>query len=131
MTGQDAELAAIQRILAGDQAMTIYKPIKPEATAAAKAALALANKQKPPSTEDFKGVPSTILKPIAVTQGQRQGHRRQGRHLQGGTNLRWLFREGVQRCRLELSSDIDVPAGGWSEPPARRDTRPYRTHPED
>ena len=66
VTGQDAELAAIQRILAGDQAMTIYKPIKPEATAAAKAALALANKQKPPSTEDFKGVPSTILKPIAV-----------------------------------------------------------------
>ena len=31
VTGQDAELAAIQRILAGDQAMTIYKPIKPEA----------------------------------------------------------------------------------------------------
>ena len=29
VTGQDAELAAIQRILAGDQAMTIYKPIKP------------------------------------------------------------------------------------------------------
>ena len=66
VTGQDAELAAIQRILAGDQAMTIYKPIKPEATAAAKAALALANKQKPPSTGDFKGVASTILKPIAV-----------------------------------------------------------------
>ncbi len=39
---------------------------KPEATAAAKAALALANKQKPPSTGDFKGVPATILKPIAV-----------------------------------------------------------------
>src|SRR6478735_7185674 len=63
VTGQDAELAAIQRILAGDQAMTIYKAIKPEATAAAKAALALANKQKPPSTGDFKGVASTILKP--------------------------------------------------------------------
>ena len=29
VTGQDAELAAIQRILAGDQAMTIYKAIKP------------------------------------------------------------------------------------------------------
>ena len=68
VTGQDAELAAIQRILAGDQAMTIYKPIKPEAEAAAKAALALANKQKPESTTDFKGVPSTILDPIAVTK---------------------------------------------------------------
>ncbi len=34
VTGQDAELAAIQRILAGDQYMTIYKAIKPEAAMA-------------------------------------------------------------------------------------------------
>ena len=130
VTGQDAELAAIQRILAGDQAMTIYKPIKPEATAAAKAALALANKQKPPSTDGLQGRPVHDPQPDRGHQGQRQGHRRQGRHLQGRTNLHWLFREGVQRCRLQLSSDIDVPAGGWSA------TRPqghpaYRTHPED
>ena len=31
VTGQDAELAAIQRILAGDQALTIYKAIEPQA----------------------------------------------------------------------------------------------------
>ncbi|TQJ48751.1 sugar ABC transporter substrate-binding protein [Phycicoccus sp. SLBN-51] len=68
VTGQDAELAAIQRIIAGDQSMTIYKPIKPEAEAAAKAALALANKKKPESTKDVKGVASTILDPIAVTK---------------------------------------------------------------
>ncbi len=57
MTGQDSELAAIQRILVGDQAMTIYKPIKPEAEAAAAAALALANGKTPAKTTDFKGVP--------------------------------------------------------------------------
>src|SRR6476661_4109539 len=68
VTGQDSELAAIQRILAGDQAMTIYKPVPPEAEAAAKAAIALANKQKPASTADTQGVPSTILDPIAVTK---------------------------------------------------------------
>jgi len=68
VTGQDSELAAIQRILAGDQAMTIYKPVPPEAEAAAKAAIALANKQKPASTGDTDGVPSTILDPIAVTK---------------------------------------------------------------
>lgn len=68
VTGQDSELAAIQRIIAGDQAMTIYKPIPPEAEAAAKAALALANKQKPASTTTTEGVPSTILDPIAVTK---------------------------------------------------------------
>ena len=68
VTGQDSELAAIQRILLGDQAMTIYKPIEPEAEAAAKAALALANGQTPEKTTDFKGVPSTILDPIAVVK---------------------------------------------------------------
>src|SRR6266508_577934 len=38
VTGQDAELAAIQRILAGEQYMTVYKAIKPEAEAAAELA---------------------------------------------------------------------------------------------
>ncbi len=68
VTGQDSELAAIQRILSGDQAMTIYKPIPPEAEAAAKAAIALANKQKPESTTTTDGVASTILDPIPVTK---------------------------------------------------------------
>jgi D-xylose transport system substrate-binding protein len=68
VTGQDSELAAIQRILSGDQAMTIYKPIKPEAEAAAKAALALAAKETPEKSGDFKGVAATILDPIAVTK---------------------------------------------------------------
>ena len=35
VTGQDAELAAIQRIIAGEQYMTVYKPIKPLAESAA------------------------------------------------------------------------------------------------
>jgi D-xylose transport system substrate-binding protein len=68
VTGQDSELAAIQRILLGDQAMTIYKPIKPEAAAAANAAISLANGKTPAKTADFKTVPSTILDPIAVTK---------------------------------------------------------------
>ena len=38
ITGQDAELAAIQRILAGEQYMTVYKAIKPEAEIAAEVA---------------------------------------------------------------------------------------------
>ena len=43
VTGQDAELAAIQRIVAGEQYMTVYKPIKPLADKAAEWAVALAN----------------------------------------------------------------------------------------
>lgn len=68
VTGQDSELAAIQRIVAGDQAMTIYKAVKPQAEAAAKGAVALANGGKAESTKDVDGVPSTILDPIAVTK---------------------------------------------------------------
>jgi D-xylose transport system substrate-binding protein len=68
VTGQDSELAAIQRIVSGDQAMTIYKAVKPEAEAAAKGAVALANGGKAESTSIVNGVPSTILSPIAVTK---------------------------------------------------------------
>ena len=67
VTGQDAELAAIQRILAGDQALTIYKAIKPQAEDAAKNAIALANKQKPTAATDKEGVPATLLDPVVVT----------------------------------------------------------------
>ena len=46
-TGQDAELAAIQRILVGEQYMTVYKAIKAEAEAAAELAVALATGETP------------------------------------------------------------------------------------
>lgn len=68
VTGQDAELAGIQRVVSGDQAMTIYKAIKPQAEDAAKAALALAAGQKPTSSTTVLGVPATLLTPIAVTK---------------------------------------------------------------
>jgi D-xylose transport system substrate-binding protein len=67
ITGQDAELAAIQRILAGEQAMTIYKPIPVEAEKAAEVAVALANGEDVGETTDFEGVPSFIFDPIVVT----------------------------------------------------------------
>jgi ABC-type transport system substrate-binding protein len=41
ISGQDATVAGIQHVLAGDQAMSTYKPIKAEAEAAAEAAIAL------------------------------------------------------------------------------------------
>jgi D-xylose transport system substrate-binding protein len=42
VTGQDAELAGIQRVLAGEQYLTIYKPIVPMSKKAAEWAVALA-----------------------------------------------------------------------------------------
>lgn len=73
VTGQDAELAAIQRILAGDQYMTVYKAIKPEAEAAAELAFALLEgKTTDKATSKVNNgkidVPSILLTPIAVTK---------------------------------------------------------------
>lgn len=75
VTGQDAELAGIQRIVAGEQYMTVYKAIKPEAEAAADLAFALlTNKEVPASTTAGKvvangkmNVPSVLLTPVSVT----------------------------------------------------------------
>jgi D-xylose transport system substrate-binding protein len=74
-TGQDAELAAIQRILAGEQFMTVYKAIKPEAEQAAQLAVALAQGEDPPAdliTGDIDAggakIPSIILDPVVVTK---------------------------------------------------------------
>jgi D-xylose transport system substrate-binding protein len=74
-TGQDAELDGIQRILAGQQFMTVYKAVKPEAEDAAQIAVALAQGKSVPSglinqqvDNGKKKVPSVILQPVAVTK---------------------------------------------------------------
>ncbi len=72
VTGQDAEVAAVQRILAGDQFMTVYKAIQPQAESAATLACDLAKGNKPASASKVVNngtvdVPSILLVPIAVT----------------------------------------------------------------
>lgn len=75
VTGQDAELAAIQRILVGEQYMTVYKAIKPEAETAAQLAYDLLTKA--PLSADIQlqtvnngkiDVPSVLLTPVVVTE---------------------------------------------------------------
>src|SRR3954464_7465776 len=64
-TGQDAEVAGIQRILAGDQYMTVYKPIKPLADKAAEWATMLAQGKKPtdaPAKENNSKIDVATLK---------------------------------------------------------------------
>jgi D-xylose transport system substrate-binding protein len=74
-TGQDAELAGIQRILLGEQFMTVYKAIKLEAEAAAELAVALAKGEAVPTSMQLsmvnngtKDVESVLLAPVAVTK---------------------------------------------------------------
>jgi D-xylose transport system substrate-binding protein len=72
-TGQDADLAGIQRIVAGEQFMTIYKAIKPQAEDAATAAVELLNGEDlslttTPVNNGTSDVPSSIYDPVAVTK---------------------------------------------------------------
>jgi D-xylose transport system substrate-binding protein len=75
VTGQDATVAGLQRILAGQQYMTVYKEIGPEAKISAEIAVALAEGEEVPQdkiTENVNNgkaeIPSVLLKPIAVTK---------------------------------------------------------------
>ena len=79
-TGQDASLAGIQRILSGDQYMTVYKAATTEAQDAAKAAVPLAQGKTVPAglltsktPSAGKQIPSLILTPVAVTKSQIKG----------------------------------------------------------
>lgn len=74
LTGQDAELAGIQRIVAGTQSSTVYKAFKPEADAAAQLAVNLLEDKSIDSlaTQTMTNgsgnkVPSQLLTPVSVT----------------------------------------------------------------
>ncbi|QTD96570.1 sugar ABC transporter substrate-binding protein [Streptomyces cyanogenus] len=76
VTGQDADLDAVRRIVKGEQYMTVYKPFRAEADAAAAMAVTLGRGGDPrklattvidsPTT---KHIPSVLLTPRAVTAG--------------------------------------------------------------
>lgn len=74
VTGQDAELTAVQRIIAGEQFMTVYKPIQPLAEGAAELAVAVANGEEPSADlvtgetdNGTEAVPTVVIDTIAVT----------------------------------------------------------------
>jgi len=70
VSGQDADLAACQRIVEGTQSMTVYKPIEPLASRAAEIAVELAKHEPVESNgtvnNGFKNVPAYLLEPIVV-----------------------------------------------------------------
>jgi D-xylose transport system substrate-binding protein len=74
VTGQDAELTAIQRIIAGEQFVTVYKPIQPLAENAADVAVLVAQGEEVPSdlvTAEFDNgseqVPTVVTETVPVT----------------------------------------------------------------
>lgn len=71
VVGQDADLAACQRIVEGTQLMTVYKPVEKLAQAAAEYAVKMANGEELSVEESINDglyhVPYVKLEPIAVT----------------------------------------------------------------
>ena len=70
VSGQDADLPGLQRLVAGTQAMTVYKPVHLLARRAAEAAVALARGERVESNAAVNNgridVPSVLLEPIVV-----------------------------------------------------------------
>ncbi|MCX4906572.1 substrate-binding domain-containing protein [Streptomyces sp. NBC_00878] len=75
VTGQDAELAAVQRIVAGEQFMSVYLPYAPETAAAVDMAVALAKGEKLDSiagtkvdSATAKGIPTHLVPSVSLTK---------------------------------------------------------------
>ncbi|MGY1711546.1 sugar ABC transporter substrate-binding protein [Geodermatophilus sp. SYSU D00758] len=72
VTGQDATTQGLQNILAGNQCMTVYKPIQEEANALAELAIALAQGEEPQvddtvnDPEGDREVNAVLLEPVSV-----------------------------------------------------------------
>ncbi len=74
VTGQDAELAAVQRIVTGDQYMSVFKSYPTEANTVAEIAVALAKGEKldsiakdKVSSDSAKDVPSSLIPVVSLT----------------------------------------------------------------
>ncbi|WP_250535197.1 D-xylose ABC transporter substrate-binding protein [Caballeronia sp. AZ10_KS36] len=72
VSGQDADLAAVKRLVAGTQTMTVYKPLKLIAGDAAKLAVDLAKGNKPAFNAKYdngkKQVDTVLLQPTLLTK---------------------------------------------------------------
>jgi D-xylose transport system substrate-binding protein len=70
VTGQDATVPGLQAVLAGDQCVTIYKPLRPEAERAAGLAIALYKGERPTVKDQIKDPESGAYVPFALLEPQ-------------------------------------------------------------
>ena len=115
-TGQDAELAAIQRILAGKQYMTVYKAVKPEAEDAAKIAVALAKGESPPAgvvnQQTTTAGQGPVGDPDAGRGDQGQRRRRRSSRTASGRRRRSAPRRSRRPASRRASPDPARTGGG-------------------
>ncbi|WP_101525164.1 substrate-binding domain-containing protein [Nocardioides houyundeii] len=69
VTGQDAELSAVHRIVGREQGMTVYKPLPALAERAADLAVDVLAGDETQGASDYEGVPTFLFAPAAVGPG--------------------------------------------------------------
>jgi D-xylose transport system substrate-binding protein len=67
VTGQDADIEAIRRIVAGQQTLTVFKSFPREAEKAADVAVTLVTGHEVKDAVEREGVPSFVFEPLVVT----------------------------------------------------------------
>jgi D-xylose transport system substrate-binding protein len=68
VTGYGAQLAGIRRIIAGQQLMTVYEPIRSATDRTAEVAVAALQGEDPGPATDLDGVAAFLLTPVPVTK---------------------------------------------------------------
>jgi D-xylose transport system substrate-binding protein len=73
VSGQDADLAAIKRVIAGTQTMTVYKPLQLIASEAAKLSVQLVRDEQPAYNSEYDNgtktkIKTILLKPTELTK---------------------------------------------------------------
>ena len=107
VTGQDAELAACQRIAEGKQTMTVYKPIKPLAYAAVDAAMKLAHGERVEThdtVDNGKPIPAILIPPVSVDRSNMADT---------------VIRDGYHKLEEVYAN---VPREQWPKPQAQSNT---------
>ena len=100
VSGQDADLAAVERLFEGTQLMTVYKPVGKEARTAAEAAVKLArheNVEGVPVTNGDRVTKAILLTPVAVTTQNAKDT---------------VFKDGFQKPEVVKQG---LPKGKWAE----------------
>ena len=106
VTGRDAEVAAIQRIIAGEQYMTVYKPLGPLAENAAELAIkspTTRNRPGPDQRREDNGTEQvpTVSSTRCGDQGQGQGHGGRRRVLVGRQDLHAAYAPACKDAGIE------------------------------
>ncbi len=143
VTGQDASVEGLQRILAGTQCMTVYKNTALEAKAASDLAIALINGDDAGAealatgsvkdTETGKDVPSALATPQAIFQDSVKTSIADGFQKASdvctGDFAALCTKYGVEVGRRHESATRPRFGGGWAAPSGRQ--RVHRQGPEE